>query len=353
MKALVVFLQTVSTVLNTFDEVEWTRVGLHVRFGMEKINLQISGLHCSGLTFAGRFYLLLSLIPCTWALVGVSGLAVKLTSSQVRHLYQRVITLVAASGYFFVYPVLEACFSMFSCVPEPIPNPQASYLSSAPWIKCGTHEHRGLVTVAVVTILIIISLLLAIFASLTRFGGAFFTRIIPPRSLAFLSDGFRKGASSFEAAIFGRRFLFALFAAVLPKGSVVTAPILTALLVASLVILLVYRPYERHAVAMRLEVAQLSVAAIILVAVQNVQETSDRLTIILVTIALISGIVGIISYIVKVVFVELWTISRHPPSSPVVPLSPTDLPQALPSAGPALFASTGTSASPHTHHAVQ
>ncbi|KNC47946.1 uncharacterized protein AMSG_11797 [Thecamonas trahens ATCC 50062] len=289
MKTSVIFLQTLATINEAFDEVKWTSWGQRLLRGAQRINVQISGLECYGISYAGQFYILLALVPCIWAVVCVAGLVTRVSSAP-RRLGEGMWRLCAATVYFFAYPVAEACFAVFACIPEPIPNPEASYLAGAPWIKCGGHVQVQLAGVAAVALVVLMAIMGVMGWSVWQRGG-----VVPYGAVRFLTDGLEPERWWYEGAVMVRRLAFALVAAVLPRGSVFVAPMLLVLLLGGIVSCMAWRPYENRA-ALTMDVAQLVVSAFVVVSVQNLQETRDTGSIVGMTVLLTAAIGAVLGY---------------------------------------------------------
>ena len=261
---------------------------------LEKTSLKVSGLECNGLDFEGQFYFSLALVPGVLGLIVVVAGAVwgwtilRSRSAQTQPLATLALKMCLATGYFFVYPVAAKSLSMFACIPEPIPDPQASYLASAPWIECGkrTHSHLAATSGSVLAVLALIS---------TAIGYAVFRwrhdhHSVVGSAVGFLHESYRSHVWWFEGAVLLRRVAIAAFVSILPRGSVFVTPLLLTVLLGGVILVYQKRPYA-SAAAQRLEIATLIGSSISLVIVQNMSLTGESTSLALAS-ALFIGLNG-------------------------------------------------------------
>ena len=275
-KVMIIYLQTLSAILSTFS-VEWTGSMRMVGATLEKTSLKISGLECNGLGFEGQFYFSLLLVPGVLSLiVVVAGLIyvnLVFRNQSSRPLLTMALKMVLAAGYFFFYPVAARCLSMFSCIPEPIPDPSASYLGSAPWIRCGspTHTHLAATSGFVLGVLALLSVGLSWMVRKWRHSH---TSVVGS-AVGFLHESYRESVWWFESAVLARRVAIAAFVSILPRGSIFVAPFLLFTLLGSVTMVFVKRPFQSPA-AHQLEVATLLASISSLVVVQNMSLTHSE-----------------------------------------------------------------------------
>ena len=232
-KSLVIYIQTLVAVLSIGD-VEWGTLVEGLMEATERVNLRLAGLECAGLSVAEQLYVKLSLFPIVTVVTLVAAgftaafkpLLRPLLSSRVGH-------ILIGAAFFFIYPVFVICLDVFSCVPEDIPHPHASYLASAPWIQCWTSTHYHMVAAASTGIVV------------TTAGAALVATLVARASpvALVLRHPYVAAAWWFEGIITLRRIAVAAAIALGGPNSSFTAPLLVFIILASLVTTLVAKPF--------------------------------------------------------------------------------------------------------------
>ncbi|KNC52987.1 uncharacterized protein AMSG_12242 [Thecamonas trahens ATCC 50062] len=301
-KTLVVHLQTLAALVGVYDQVQWTKSMELVASLVSRATLQVTGLECNGIGFAGEYYLFLFLLPMLLVALVVAAVAVRILLASTGSTSQsavvastaqswRVRALVTATGkyalitfYFFVFPIASKSLAMFACVPENVTRPRASYLASAPWIVCWRERHVQLAVVA--------ACVLAMMAGASIVVAARMRQAIADRGVAstctFLYAGFTAKAWWFEGVVLGRRLAVAVFASILPRSSVFVGPMLQCVLLAYLLALLLVRPY-RSRLALQLEMGAAAMALVSLMLVSSMAETGETASLALMTLMFIAG----------------------------------------------------------------
>ncbi|KNC52720.1 uncharacterized protein AMSG_12188 [Thecamonas trahens ATCC 50062] len=258
---------------------------------MRSVTSAVTGLECNGIGFAGEYVLFWALGPIMLAALALAFAAVRLsfkshaarspvggtavgllaaarTAAQLR---AAATKYALVTFYLFVYPLVARSLTLFACVPEQVSHPQASYLASAPWLRCGSSEQVSLALSSG-------AVLLLVAAAVTVIALQMRSAVVDGRdttAYAFLYAGFVHRAWWFEGVVLARRVGVAVFASLLPPGTVFASPALQAVVVAFLLVLLFVRP-NRTNLALQLEAAATVTALISVVLVQNMLYTATK-----------------------------------------------------------------------------
>ena len=309
-KVLVVHFQVLAAITSLFDG-EWTAAVAGAKTVLEKLNVQVASLSCNGLSFSGRFYFAISLCPGVLAILAAVTAArwiILRTPASREHLVVTSLKMGVGIIYFFLFPIVSQSFSMYACLPERIPDPPSSYLVSAPWIKCGSPEHRSLLVVAT---LVVVALLAV------SFGIGAQVRAHHP-SVAFLRDAFVDRAWWYEGFKLVWRIVVALFISAIPTKSSILPVLVVSVLLLAMSISTQILPYHSLSLS-RLELSSFCVLILSVVVVDHMSDVNSSH----------SSIVGLasiflaanISFLLGVVYLSLspFLVLFH--SSPSIPSS--------------------------------
>eukprot|EP00300_Choanocystis_sp_HF-7_P016365 c19387_g1_i1.p1 GENE.c19387_g1_i1~~c19387_g1_i1.p1 ORF type:complete len:531 (+),score=73.09 c19387_g1_i1:31-1593(+) len=294
-KSLVIYLQCVGSIAAA-SGARFSGLMSLLAGTASRMNVQVSGLECGGLSFLGRFIVFALLMPCLLSLIAGTYFALawiqarrnKNSLQQVelmtmhlirmqrnrRTMRQRATQLCAVLVYFFAFPLLQHALSIFawqSAVGAPSP-----WLRVAPWIQ--VRLHKGPFTELLsFAILILVMLFACITAMIVRVARAVANQT-PAVELAFLFAGYRPHAWWYEGVISLRRFSIAALASFLQVGSLMLAP-LTGVIAGSALLLHVRVGAFRTLLANLSEVITLlglALSAVLLSNLASAQTASDQ-----------------------------------------------------------------------------
>ncbi|KNC55803.1 fibronectin type III domain-containing protein [Thecamonas trahens ATCC 50062] len=282
-KTLVVHLQTLAALVGVYDQVAWSKSMEVVGALVSRTTLQVTGLECNGIDFAGEYYLFLALLPILLVALGAATVIVRVLLASAGSNSEGVVMAGVARSR------------------RNVSHPRASYLASAPWMACWRGRHLELVVVAGV-VLAAIACTVAFVATRMWYAinGAGTTS-----AYAFLYTGFTAQAWWFEGVVLGRRFGVAVFVSILPRGSVFVGPMLQCVLLAYLLALVLIRPY-RAGLALQLEIGAAVMALVSLMLVSSMAETGETSSLALMTLMFIVGngcvvVVGVTTLLVPAI----------------------------------------------------
>ena len=301
LKSLVIYLQTLGAVLEVFGA-EWSAAAKVFGDVVDHANIQITGLGCSGLDFAGQFYFFLALLPALLLLLGIAFM-IRLFSSrnadnrpvlvhssdELSSLPERAVNIALVLVYFMFFPLLFTALTMFACES----SESGTYLAHAPWIRCWSSTHQPLAGVAgaVIVCLGVLTVFVAV---------AMRDPIRREESFEFLCSGYNQEMWWFEGLVVFRRIVVALLAAVLPKNSPFASVFLTVVLGSAFAAVLVLNPY-RSPLASRLEAASVAMSGVSVVLAASLayaDQSSESTVVALSAMFIFGNSLVIICYIV-------------------------------------------------------
>ena len=280
LKALLIFLQTVYAAVEIGSE-EGGLASVALRFSLvlEHINLTMTGLECMGtedfsISFPERFYILLGIVPVILLALVVGVWVRSWIDDSLPHelVVKRAYGIGVSLMYFFFYPLVTACLSVFPCElqMDAESHTKKHFMKNAPWIVCGSSTHSALVVTAVATLILLGLAVVFAFRKLrgrhlllvvqhakavgveeggrgrraTTLGGGEAHETPLLHALEFMLEPYNDDYWWFEVVVLARRAAVAFVAAILPRTGM-AFPVLILVLCLALGTQYVLKPFQK------------------------------------------------------------------------------------------------------------
>ncbi|KNC52055.1 uncharacterized protein AMSG_00882 [Thecamonas trahens ATCC 50062] len=211
------------------------------------------------------------------------------------------LAMVFFLAFVFAFPITQHTLTVLHCAPSADPLETASYMVAAPWISCQSHSYQVMATVAGVTLVAVVALVLgagwllsgAVLRARRR------ARDLSPvlQNTAQLMFGiFGTQVWWFEFVILARRFAVALVLSLLPPvdSPVVAGSLIVALLLVSLVVQCRLRPFLSSSANLMEELSLAALAfsyVVMAMSFLNPRTSADDLTVVGSSIIALNGVV--------------------------------------------------------------